>query len=191
MLSIAGDVEATVARRLVDTYFGPIPRGTGRPPLAPMAVTPRFGRSVRAVVPDDVRLPRLYLAFRTPVFGSEGYYAASVGTAVLGRGRGSRLHQALVRDRQVASEATAFTLDLAKGSDVLVVDVTARPGVGAEQLEHEVAREVDRLQRDGVTADEVERALALIETSYAAGLQEAAERADDCRSSRRTSGTRD
>ena len=34
--------------------------------------------------------------------------------------------------RQVAAEATAFTYDLTKGSDLLVVDVTARPGVAAE-----------------------------------------------------------
>jgi zinc protease len=178
VLSIAGDVDAPEARRLVETYFGAIPRGNGRPPLAPMVVAPRFGQTTRTTVADDVRVPRLYLAFRTPVFGSDGYFAASVCAAVLGRGRSSRLHQTLVRERQVASDATAFTLDLAKGSDILVADVTARPGVSADHLDDEVAREMDRLQRGGVSADEVERASALIETGYAASLQEAAERAD-------------
>jgi zinc protease len=178
VLSIAGDVEASEARRLVETYFGPIPRGGGRPPLASLAVAPRFGPSTRTTVADDVRVPRAYLAFRTPVFGSDGYFAGSVCAAVLGHGRSSRLHQTLVRERQVASDATAFTVDLAKGSDLLVADVTARPGVSAEHLEGEVAREMDRLQRGGVSAAEVERASALIETGYAAGLQEAAGRAD-------------
>jgi predicted Zn-dependent peptidase len=92
--------------------------------------------------------------------------------------RGSRLHRTLVRDRQIAADATAFTADLAKGSDMLVADVTARPGISADRLEAEVLRVVDTLARDGVTETEVQRAGALIETAYTAALQEAAERAD-------------
>src|SRR5438105_3422084 len=82
------------------------------PPLPEMSVPPTFGAPRREVVPDDVMLPRLFLAARSPVFGSEGYYAASVCGAILGMRRGSRLHRTLVRERQVAAEATAFTYDL-------------------------------------------------------------------------------
>ena len=123
-------------------------------------------------------LPRLYLAFRSPVFGSAEYYAASVTGAVLGMRRGSRLHRALVRERQIASEATAFTFDLPKGSDLLVVDVTARPGIDAETLEREVVREIDALREGGVTDAEVARAVALIETDFVSSMQAAGERAD-------------
>ncbi len=178
VLSIAGDVELADARRLVEQYFGAIPRGSSRPPLPSMDVPPRFGKPLREVVLDDVRLPRLYLAFRIPVFGSPVSYAASVAGAVLGLKRGSRLHNSLVRERQVAADANAFTLDLTKGADLLVVDVTARPDVTADRMESEVAQEIDRLQREPVTDAEVERALALIETDYTASLQSAAERAD-------------
>ncbi len=97
---------------------------------------------------------------------------------MLGVKRGSRLHRALVRERQVAAEANAFTFDLAKGSDLLIVDVTARPGVSPDRMESEVGMEIDRLQREGVTAGEVERALALIETDFTVSLQSASERAD-------------
>ena len=112
------------------------------------------------------------------MFGSDAYYPASVAGAILGMGKGSRLNRALVRERQVATAAGAFTFDLSKGSDLLVVDVTARPGVGADQLEREVAAELDRLHADGVTQDEVDRAVALIETGVVAALQSAGERAD-------------
>jgi zinc protease len=178
VLSIAGDFDPSEARQLVEEYYGPIPRGSGRPPLPPMDVPPIFGEWKREVVADAVMLPRLYLAFRSPVFGSDGYYAASVCGAILGMRRGSRLHRALVRERQVAAEATAFTFDLPKGSDLLVVDVTARPGVDAETLEREVVREIDALQTEGVTDGEVERALALIETDFIASMQAAGDRAD-------------
>ena len=178
VLSIAGDFDPDDARRLVEEYFGPIARGVNRPPLPPMDVPPTFGEWRRETVSDAVMLPRLYLAFRSPVFGSEEYYAASVTGAILGMRRGSRLYRNLVRERQVAAEATAFTFDLPKGSDLLVIDVTARPGVEPEVVEREVVREVDVLQADGVTSAEVERAVALIETDFITSMQAAGERAD-------------
>jgi len=178
VLSVAGDFDPAEARATIERYFGPIPAGGRRPPLPPMDVPPTFGAPRRAVVPDEVALPRLFLAFRSPLFGSDEYYAASVAGAILGMRKGSRLHRALVRDRQVAADANVFTYDLAKGSDLLVVDVTARPEVSGEHLEREVAAEIDRMHEGGVTAAEVERAVALIETDFVASMQSASERAD-------------
>src|SRR2546423_2526640 len=178
VLSIAGDLESVEARELVSEYFGPIPKGRGKPPLPPMTLPPVFGERLREIVYDNVSLPRLFMAFRSPVFGSEKYYAASVTSAVLGLRKGSRLHRSLVRERQIAADAGAFTFDLAKGSDLLVIDVTARPETPAAQLEGEVDRELDLILRDGVTEEEVKRAIALIETDLVASLQSAGERAD-------------
>jgi predicted Zn-dependent peptidase len=179
VLSIAGDFDPAEARRLVERMFGSIPGGNGRkPPLPDMTLPPTFGEWRREVVPDDVMLPRLFLAFRVAPFGTDGYYLASVAGAILGLRKGSRLYRALVRERQVASEASAYTFDLSKGSDLLIVDVTARPSVPAESLEQEVAREVDAMRTRGVTADEVARAVALIETEFVKSMQEAGSRAD-------------
>ncbi|MEO5589237.1 MAG: pitrilysin family protein [Gemmatimonadaceae bacterium] len=178
VLSIAGDFDSATARELVSKYFGGIPAGSGKPPLEGLEVPPRFGETLRRVVEDDVSLARLYIAFRSPVFGSDGYYAASVAAAILGMRRGSRLYRLLVREKQIAADATAFTFDLAKGSDLLIVDVTARPEIAAEKIEDEVEKEIDRLVETGVTADEVQRAVSLIQTDLVTALQTASDRAD-------------
>jgi zinc protease len=178
VLSIAGDFEPGAARRLVDEYFGIISPGPGKPPLNGMEVPPTFGRALRKVVEDEVALPRIYLAFRSPVFGSEGYYAASVCGAIMGMRRGSRLHRSLVRQRQIAADASAFTFDLAKGSDLLVADVIGRPETSPEKLEEEVGREIDEIMTQGVKQEEVDRAIALIETDMVTAMQSASERAD-------------
>ncbi|HYV98792.1 MAG TPA: pitrilysin family protein [Gemmatimonadaceae bacterium] len=178
VLTIAGDFDPPSARALIDEHFAHIPRGAGKPPLASTTLPDTFGDWKREVVPDDVPLPRLLLAFRTPPFGDDAWYAGSMCAAVLGLRRGSRLHRALVRERQVASDASAFTYDLTKGSDVLVVDATARPGVPAEQLEAEVVREIDALVAGGVRDEEVRRVAAMIETDFAIAMQSAQERAD-------------
>lgn len=178
VLSIAGDFDPGEAKELVHRYFGGIARGQGRPALPPMELPRVFGRSLREVVVDDVALPRLYLAFRSPTFGSDAYYAASVAGAILGMRRGSRLHRSLVRERQIAADASTFTFDLAKGTDILVADVMARPETTPEQLEEEVGKEIDRFITEGATDIEVNRAVALIQTDMITALQAASERAD-------------
>lgn len=178
VLSIAGDFDPAEAHSLVERHFGPIPAGGRKPPLPEMGLPPTFGERRREVVPDNVVVPRLFLAFRSPVFGSSEYYAASVLGAILGTGKGSRLQRRLVRERRIASEASAFTFDLAKGADLLVVDVTAHPEIPVDVLESEVAREIDDVYQNGVAATEVERAVALIETGFVSSTQSAGERAD-------------
>ena len=178
VLSIAGDFDPAETKRLVEQYFGAIPRGKDRPALPRMDLPETFGEPLRIVVEDDVALPRLYVAFRSPVFGSDSYYVASVVGAILGMRRGSRLHRSLVRERQIAADATAFTFDLAKGSDLLVTDVVGRPETTPEKLEGEVNREIDLLMTNGATQEEVDRAIALIETDMITAMQSASERAD-------------
>jgi zinc protease len=178
VLTIAGDLDRAEAMRRVEEYFGPIPKGGPRPPLRDMTVSSTFGTTLREVVTDAVALPRLFVACRTPVFGSDGYYPASLAAAILGLRTGSRLEQSLVRTQRVASQANAFTYDLAKGSDLLVVDATAHGDVSAERLEAAVIAELDLIHQHGVTESEVARARALIETSFVVSLQSAAERAD-------------
>ena len=178
MLSIAGDFDPAAAKQLVEQYFGAIPRGKDRPPLPGMELPKTFGEPRRLVVEDDVALPRLYVAFRSPTFGSDSYYVASIVGAILGMRRGSRLHRSLVRERQIAADATAFTFDLAKGADLLVADITGRPETTPEKLEQEVNREIDLLMTNGARQEEVDRAIALIETDMITAIQSASERAD-------------
>jgi zinc protease len=178
VLSIAGDFERDEALEMVQRHFGPITAGPARQPLPDMSVPAVFGQWKREVVRDSAMLPRLFLAFRSPAFGTDEYYAASVAGAILGSRKGSRLYRRLVRERQVAAEAQAFTFDLSKGSDLLVVDVTARQGVPAELLEQEVAQEIDIVFRDGVESSEVERAITVIESDIVRTMQSAGDRAD-------------
>ena len=64
VLTLAGDFSPGRALESVERYFGPIPRG---PEVSPPAVAlPRLDGERRAVVEDDVRLPRVYLGYRVP-----------------------------------------------------------------------------------------------------------------------------
>jgi predicted Zn-dependent peptidase len=178
VLTVAGDFDPAEARALIEEFYGPIPRGRGVPPLPDMTLPPTFGTAQREVVEDEIVLPRVFVAARLAPFGTPEHYAASMCGAILGMRQGSRFHRVLVREQQVASEASAFTYDLSKGSDLLVCDAVARPDVDVATLEAAVHAELDRLHADGVHEDEVARALALIESGFVLALQSAGERAD-------------
>ncbi len=178
VLTIAGDFDPTEARRVVERFFGPIPRGGARPSVAHLTVPSTFGQLRERVVEDDVAAARLFLAFRAPCFATDDWYAASVCAAILGLGKGSRLYRALVREQEMASEAHAFTFDLSVGADLLVVDVLGRPAVSQDALRNAVTAVIDSTVRDGVSPAEVRRAVALIETSHVTAMQSAGERAD-------------
>ncbi len=178
VLTVAGDFEPAAIRAQIAALFGPIPAGPGRPPLPSMTVPPTFGGWLRETVEDDVPLPRLFLACRIPAAGTAPWYAASVLAAVLGLRRGSRVVRQLVREQQVANDAAAFTYDLTKGCDLLVLDVTARPEVDVDTLERAVAAILDEVIADGITDTELARAIALIETDYLSAMQSAQDRAD-------------
>ncbi len=178
VLTVAGDLDPAAARAMIDRHFGAIPRGGGRPALAMPPLPPTFGTWLRETVEDAVVAPRLFLAFRIPPFGAPEWYAASLLGALLGNRDGSRLPRALVREQEIASAASAYTFDLPKGNDLLICDVTARPGIAESHLERAVVGEIDRLITDGVDAAERDRALAVLETEWVTGLQSSASRAD-------------
>jgi zinc protease len=178
VLTVAGDVELANARTLVERHFGAIPRGLTRPPLPPMELPPGSGERTREVVVDDVAACRLFLAFRVPPFGTGEAVVGTVCAAMLGSRNGSILHRALVRDARVATEVRCFTFDLPKAADLLVVDVTAHPGIPSEHLEGSVATELARVLRDGVADADVDRAIAVAENEFAVPLESSEERAD-------------
>ena len=178
VLTIAGDFERAHAESVVREYFERISRGRGKPPLPSMRVPEVFGEWRREQVEDAVVVPRIFLAFRIEPFGDPAHLAASVTGTLVGSGRGSRLYRQLVRDQQVASVATAFTFDLSKESDLLVLDVTARPGVTAQVLESAVVSVVDQLSIDGPTTEELDRAKALIGTEFISSVETVGNRAD-------------
>jgi predicted Zn-dependent peptidase len=140
VLTLAGDVEPEVAREKVDRWFGGLPGGAP-PPARHHPLPPRDG-AVRETVTDEVRLPRVYLAFRTPPYGDGVWHAGSLLASVLADGRTSSLYRDLVWERQLAQEAGAFLYPTTE-IGVFVAYATARPGVDPERLARELRGHLD------------------------------------------------
>ena len=179
VLSIVGDFEPDAAMALVERHLGPIPANLALPPQPDVALDPvLMGRERREVLPDKVPLPRTYLAYRIPTYGTPGFDAIEVGADVLGTGRASRLYANLVRVRQVAQDVAIFPFPLIGGAAMLAVWATARPGVEAAIVEAAMQDEIARLRELGPTDEDLDRVRNLHDAAVATSLEQVSERAD-------------
>ena len=178
VLTVAGDFETDTALAMIDRHFGPIPANPALPPSPDMTVDPLIGTDVRVTVPDQVPLPRIYLAHRVPPFGTDAFDALDVAADVLGSGRASRLYGSLVREQRLAQDVSVFVFPIVGGASMFTLWVTARPGVAPETLEAATLAEIDRLAADGPTDADLERVRNLHASHSAASLERIGERAD-------------
>src|SRR6267142_2040136 len=80
-LAIVGDFDPDHARELVEKYFGPLKRGEDVPKIK--AKTPPISSERRAVIQDNVQLPRVYMAWLTSPIYKPGDAEADLGATIL------------------------------------------------------------------------------------------------------------
>ncbi|MGI8658159.1 MAG: M16 family metallopeptidase [Candidatus Limnocylindria bacterium] len=178
VLTVAGDFEIAEVLPMIERHFGAIPANETLPPPPDMSIDPLIGSPVREVVRDDVPLSRIYLAHRTPPYGTDEFDAIEVAADVLGAGRASRLYSSLVRDQRLAQDASVFAFPVVGGASMFAIWVTARPGVATETLEQATLAEIDRLATEGPTDADLERVNNLHAAHVARSLERISERAD-------------
>lgn len=167
-LVIAGDVTPRDVRRLVERYFGDIPRGPAvtRTPPPPVELT----ADAYATLEDRVQLPRVYDAWHTVKAFADDDASLDVLANVLAGGRPSRLYKRLVYELQIATDVVAFQ-ESGRIDGKFEVFATARPGHELSELQRVIDEELTRLAAEGPTAREVERALNTFEAQFLARLE--------------------
>jgi zinc protease len=176
-LVIAGDLAPEQAFSLTERYFGDL---AGTPaPGERLAARPlgANGGPKRGTLPDRVSFPRVYGAHATPAYGSFDWNALDVLAYLLGDGESARLQQALVRDAELVQEVDTYLLPT-ELVGVFGVVATARSGVPADAVEERIRTEIERVARDGVSADEVAGAIRRIRRDQLAGLANVEDRAE-------------
>jgi len=167
-VAIAGDFDPKKLRELLTKYFGPIPAG---PKVDPVTVkTPAITEQRRATVTDTVKLSQISVSWLTPPAYTPESYSVRAAIYALGGAKASRLDEALVYKSQRA-QSVSCNGQAQKLTGIVECTITAKPGEKLEELEAIFWSEVEKLQKDGPTADEVEAAKAIDLTYKISGLQ--------------------
>ncbi|MYM68108.1 insulinase family protein [Pseudoduganella sp. FT55W] len=151
---IVGDVKTGEVKKLATKYFGGIPKRALPPPVRTVE-PPQVGERRVFIAKESATSVNLSVAYKIPAADSPDHYALQVLQGVLTDGKTSRLYKALV-DQQLATTVGADSLE---GFDpgLLYLSAVAAANVKAAQLEHALLAEVDKLVKDGVSDEELQK----------------------------------
>ena len=175
-LTLAGDINPAEARKLVEKYFGPIPRGPEVAKLAPKAAA--LTESATVAMTDAVQLARAQLVWPTVAIGDPDEAALDALASVLGQlPNGNRLFRALQYDKQLAANASAFHNSSALAG-TFTVSITPQRGQKLDDLIAIADAQIARLKDEGPTEEEVAKVKNSVESRSVLSLQSAQAKAD-------------
>ena len=164
---VTGDVDADEVYRSVARHYGDLTPSQGV--YISVAPEPEQVSSRRKTLRLDLQVEKLMLAYPIPSQNSEDMPALDILQMVLSGGRSSRLQKALV-ETGIASGAYAYAAG-SKDPSIFLFGVTLQKGQKALSAERVILRELERLAREGVPSQELERAMNLVEFDYFGGLE--------------------
>ena len=151
---IAGDVKFDWVKSLAEKYFATIP--SGPKPRDIHTLEPEQKGEKRVFVKRDVPSPYVLFAYHVPQTNSEEYYAIDMLESILSSGRTSRLYKSIVDDKQLAIDIGTY-YGSAFDPTVLWIYAIANQEVKPEDLEKAILDEIDKIVKEGVTDDEVQK----------------------------------
>ncbi len=154
VLVVAGGVTTEQVKKLSEKWFGPIPKGkkTERKlPVEPLQNAKRI-LEIKANVPANA----LYKSYHMPGRFHDDYYAIDLLSDILSRGNSSRLYQQLVKEKEIFTSISSFTMGTIDPG-LLVISGRLKDGVNLEDAEAEVDKVVRQIVSEGADEAELEK----------------------------------
>ena len=166
---LVGDFDADATYALAEKYFGRIP---ANPKGVPEVITLEPPQPAeQRMVAEVETIPSLQVEFKTVAAVHKDAAALQALAGILGgapmfmgrpggpggmRPPSGRLHKALVLEQKVATSASASSRGMKMGG-VFAFRVTPTPGKSPGELEPALYAEIDKVLKDGVTDEELQR----------------------------------
>jgi zinc protease len=163
-LTIAGDFDPAMVKKLVAQYFGSIPRGpeVKRRLTVPSVTIPR---DTFLVLEDKVQLPRVFYTWHSVKGFSKDDAALDILAQIIANDKNSRLYKKLVYDLQIAQNVGAFQ-DGSRLDGKFQIDITPKPGQKVADIDRIVQTEIANVINTGVAPRELQRAQNLYKASF-------------------------
>ncbi|WP_310991487.1 M16 family metallopeptidase [Aequorivita marina] len=155
VLVVAGDIDKPKTKKMIQDYFGPIPKGA--PVVQPNIKEDPITERIKAKFYDpNIQLPMLLQAYRTPSMKERDAYVLDMISTLLSDGKSSRLYKKLVDEKKMALQVQAINLGQEDyGTYVtLAIPLNDTP---LETLDAEITEEITKLQSELITEREYEK----------------------------------
>ncbi len=174
-LVITGDIDYDDTLKSVNKYFGEIPEGGSIPEIKFENKFPTKNKLIYHE--DNVHLPRLYIAWQSDSLYKKDDSALDILSTVLTDSKNSRLYKSLVFDKQIAQDVSSFQYS-AQLCGMFIIVATAKENVELDTLKESIQNEITGIIENGITNDELMRAVNGIKSSYVYSLQKQSNLAD-------------
>jgi zinc protease len=163
VVTVGGDVNPKEVVKLVEKYFGPIPKGPEVKNMPPMVASLDKDRYV-SFEDNYIRLPLLAMVFPTPQARSNDEFALDCLAEILGQGKNSILYQKMVKS-QNALQAGVFN-STSELSGEFFFQVVPSPGKSLADMEKLLREGIVEFEKRGVTDEDIQKFVAQREARY-------------------------
>ncbi|OFV94699.1 MAG: hypothetical protein A3H94_06010 [Acidobacteria bacterium RIFCSPLOWO2_02_FULL_60_20] len=171
ILAIVGDIDPAKTMTLLEKYFGVIP--SQPQPVRHISEEPEQLGERRVVLSFDAQ-PQIVIGYHIPRTGHEDTFAldamAQLLSGVTRNSRTGRLYRSLVLDQKVALEADAGA-STSLYPNLFIITATPAQGKSAAELEKAIYGEIEKLQKELPTEEEMERVRNAADASFVRALR--------------------
>ncbi|HQT25638.1 MAG TPA: pitrilysin family protein, partial [Burkholderiales bacterium] len=167
-LVVVGDVDHEKVFQLARKYYGRT-RPSSLPERKPQIEPEQEGMKL-VHVEAPANLPYMMMGYHVPVIRDAEKdwepYALDVLAGVLDGYDAARLDRALTRESQIAVSVGAEYEDVGRGAGMFVIDATPAQGKKVTAVEEAIKAQIEKIAKEGVTKEELERVKALVTASH-------------------------
>ena len=164
---LVGDFEPARATELARKYFGRLPRGPREPEPVRTREMPQLAE--KRMVAYAETLPTARVRFHTVADGHPDDIALGVMANILS-GRTGRLYKSLVLQKEIANQVSAVQ-NGQKYEGYFELRGVAKPGKTPTDVEQALYQEIERLQKEMVPAEELQKVKNQSQANQFRGLQ--------------------
>jgi zinc protease len=162
-LSIAGDINIHETIKLVEKWYGEIPRGKPVPLIDPPAA--KLTEEKILLHEDNVQLPRLYMVWITPAYYNASDAEMDLLAKIFSAGKDSRLYKRLVYELQIAQDINVFQNSNKISSEFFII-ATAKGGHTLDELKKVIDEEINKIKAEAPTERELQKVVNQTEAQF-------------------------
>jgi zinc protease len=164
---VVGDFKKEDILSKIENAFGPIPKGTA-PNQKEDIDSPQTGER-RVFTKREAELPYIVMGYHVPNIRESDSYVVEVIASILSSGKSSRLYQSLVWEKRLALNVNADNPLLSRDTGLFYISAEPLSGKNMIEVEKVLNEEIERLQRETVGKQELEKAKNQIEADFVYG----------------------
>ncbi|MDO9262309.1 MAG: pitrilysin family protein [Flavobacteriaceae bacterium] len=155
VLVVAGDIDVAKTKKMIQDYFGPIPRGENI--VRAKIIENPINEEIKTTFFDpNIQIPAVFTVYRTPAMTTRDARVLDMISSILSDGKSSRLYKKLVDEKKKALQIAAFNYSLEDYGAYIVLALPLGENTLAD-LVSEINEEIVKIQTELISDKEIQK----------------------------------